>query len=58
VPIYSQVKATYTLALTPVFGLLAASGFGCIGRSESARIAVSAGLFGWAGLVICAYFVI
>jgi hypothetical protein len=58
VPIYSQVKATHTLALTPVFGLLAAAGFRCIGRNEAARAALSAGLFGWAALVIASYLVV
>jgi hypothetical protein len=58
VPIYSQVKATHTLALTPVFGLLAASGCDWIGKSAATRIALYAGLFGWAALVIGSYFVV
>ena len=58
VPIYSQVKATHTLALTPVFGLLAAHGCQCVVRSPAAQSALYAGLFGWAALVLCAYFVV
>jgi Dolichyl-phosphate-mannose-protein mannosyltransferase len=58
VPIYSQVKATHTLALTPVFGLLAAHGCDCVGKRNRVRIALHAGLFGWAALVLCSYFVI
>ena len=58
VPIYSQVKATHTLALTPLFGLLAAAGYRCVGQSAAARAALCAGLFGWAALVVCSYFVV
>jgi hypothetical protein len=58
VPIYSQGKATYTLALTPVFGLLAAYGFDRLGRNEVARVGAIAGLGGWAALVLCSYFVV
>lgn len=58
VPIYSQVKATYALALTPIFGLLAASGVEGVSRSQLARVATIAGLGGWSALVICSYFVI
>jgi len=57
-PVYSQGKATYTLGLTPIFGVLAATGCGWIGRSEAARTALYAVLFGWAALVLCSYFVI
>src|SRR5262249_44247870 len=58
VPIYSQVKATYTLALTPVFGLLAASGVEWLSRSGIARVAAIAGLGAWGALVLCSYFVV
>ena len=58
IPVYSLGKASYALALTPVFGLLAASGWRCVARSEAARVALSAGLFGWAALVLCSYFVV
>jgi hypothetical protein len=58
VPIYSQVKATHTLALTPVFGLFAAHGCGCVGKSALARVVLYAGLFAWAALVLCSYFVV
>jgi hypothetical protein len=58
VPIYSQVKATHTLALTPVFGLLAAQGCASIAKTPRVRAALYAALFGWAALVICSYFVI
>ncbi len=58
IPFYSQGKATYTLALTPVFGLLAACGFDRLGRNEVARVGAIAGLGGWAALVLCSYFVL
>ena len=57
-PVYSQGKASYALALTPVFGLLAGAGFRCVAKSEPARVALCAGLFGWAALVLCSYFVV
>jgi dolichyl-phosphate-mannose-protein mannosyltransferase len=56
-PVYSQGKATYLLGLTPIFGLLAASGCGEI-RNDRARIAAMAGLAGWAVLVLGSYSVI
>jgi hypothetical protein len=57
-PIYSQGKATYMLGVTPIFGILAASGCRLLERSERARIALFAGLAGWAALVLCSYVVI
>jgi hypothetical protein len=57
-PVYSQGKATYTLGLTPVFGLLAAQGCAFVARSPAARAALYAVLFAWAALVICSYFVV
>ena len=57
-PFYSQGKATYTLGLTPIFGMLAASGCSWVGRSEAVRTALYAVLFAWAVLVLCSYFVV
>ena len=41
-PVYSQGKATYALALTPIFGLLAARGFDSLGGNAVARAAAIA----------------
>jgi hypothetical protein len=58
IPVYSQGKATYVLALTPVFGLLAARGFDRLGGNEVVRAAAIAALVGWATLVVSSYIVL
>jgi hypothetical protein len=55
VPIYSTVKASYTLALLPCYGVLAAAGFDIMVRNRLLMAAVFAWMACWATAAWCAY---
>jgi hypothetical protein len=56
VPIYSTLKASYTLGLLPCYGVLAAAGFGVVPRRAWLRVPLAAGLACWAVFSYVAYF--
>ena len=56
VPIYSTMKASYTLGLLPCYGVLAAAGFDALPRRAWLRVPVAAGLASWAVFAYVAYF--
>ena len=56
VPIYSTVKATYLVALTPGFGILAAGGVASLERWPRLRPALFSVLLLWSASVLTSYF--
>jgi hypothetical protein len=55
VPIYSTAKASYTLALLPCYGVLAAAGFEIMVRNRILKAAAFAWMTCWATAAWCAY---
>jgi hypothetical protein len=55
VPIYSTAKASYTLALLPCYGVLAAAGFDIMVRNRILKAAAFAWMTCWATAAWCAY---
>ena len=58
VPVYSTVKATYLLGLTPVLGPLFVAGVRPILRFRPLRAGVVGAIFAWAAAAFAAYFVL
>jgi len=58
VPIYSTAKASYTLALLPCYGLLAAAGFDLMLRNRILRAAILGWMVCWAIFAYCAYVIV
>jgi hypothetical protein len=58
VPIYSTVKATYTLGLLPAYAVLGTAGLEVMMRGPISRALVGAGIACWAVAAYAAYFVL
>jgi hypothetical protein len=58
VPIYSAGKASYTLALLPCYGVLAAAGFDLMLRNRILRAVVFGWMACWAIFAYCAYMIV
>lgn len=58
VPIYSTVKATYTLGLIPCYAVLCSAGFNALTGSSVARAFVFGSVASWAVSAYLAYFII
>lgn len=57
-PFYTTVKATYTTGLTPVYALLAATGFGLLMRTVFVRAVIYGWVACWAAFAYLAYFAV
>jgi hypothetical protein len=56
VPAYSQAKASYTLGLTPAYGILCAAGLDLLPANRLVRTVVMAFVLCWCAMVYGAYF--
>jgi uncharacterized membrane protein len=56
-PIYSTVKASYTLGLAPCYGVLIARGFDLLPRQPLLRAGLAGWLAAWVAVVFRAYWI-